>query len=61
VNQTVTVEENTATVDTTSSAVEGTLSGTQVRELQLNNRNFEQLVTLRPGVVSGRGTKSILA
>jgi hypothetical protein len=55
VNQTVTVEENTETVDTTSSAVEGTLSGTQVRELQLNNRNFEQLVTLQPGVVSGLG------
>ena len=31
----------------------GTISGTQVRELQLNNRNFEQLVTLQPGVVSG--------
>ena len=36
-----------------SSAQAGTISGTQVRELQLNNRNFEQLVTLQPGVVSG--------
>ena len=53
VNQTVTVEENTETVDTTTSALEDTISGTQVRELQLNNRNFEQLVTLQPGVVSG--------
>jgi hypothetical protein len=53
VNQMVTVQENAETVNTTSSAVEGTISGTQVRELQLNNRNFEQLVTLQPGVVSG--------
>lgn len=52
VNQTVTVEESAEQVDTTSSAIEGTISGTQVRELQLNNRNFEQLVTLQPGVVS---------
>ncbi len=55
VTQTVTIQENTETVDTSSSAVEGTISGTQVRELQLNNRNFEQLVTLQPGVVSGLG------
>ena len=53
VSQTVTVQENAETVDTTTSSVEGTISGTQVRELQLNNRNFEQLVTLQPGVVSG--------
>jgi len=52
VNQTVTVREDVESVDTTTSAVEGTVSGTQVRELQLNNRNFEQLVTLQPGVVS---------
>ncbi len=30
----------------------GTITGTQVRELQLNNRNFEQLVVLQPGVTS---------
>src|ERR1700723_361203 len=54
-SETLTVQENTVSVDTTSSAVEGTISGTQVRELQLNNRNFEQLVTLQPGVVSGLG------
>ena len=53
VSSTVTVAENTETVDTTTSSVEGTVSGTQVRELQLNNRNMEQLVTLQPGVVSG--------
>ena len=52
-SQTVTVSQNAVSLDTTTSALAGTISGTQVRELQLNNRNFEQLVTLQPGVVSG--------
>src|SRR6202453_2508913 len=51
--QTVTVQTSTVSIDTETSALAGTISGTQVRELQLNNRNFEQLVTLQPGVVSG--------
>ncbi|MBW4037854.1 MAG: TonB-dependent receptor [Acidobacteria bacterium] len=50
-NQTVTVEENAVAVDTSSSAQAGTISGTQLRELELVNRNFQQLVTLQPGVV----------
>lgn len=53
VSQTVTVQQNAVAVDTTTSALAGTISGTQVRELQLNNRNFEQLLTLQPGVTSG--------
>lgn len=53
VTTTVTVEENTFQIDTVSSEQADTISGTQVRELELNNRNFEQLVTLQPGVVSG--------
>ena len=53
VDQSVTVQENAVAVDTTTSALSGTISGTQVRELQLNNRNFEQLLTLQPGVTSG--------
>jgi hypothetical protein len=52
VSQTVTVQANVVSIDTATSAQAGTISGTQVRELQLNNRNFEQLVTLQPGVVS---------
>lgn len=52
VSQTVTVQQNAVVPDTTTSEVAGTISGTQVRQLQLNNRNFEQLVTLQPGVVS---------
>ncbi len=52
VNQTVTVRQSSVSLDTTTSALAGTISGKQVRELQLNNRNFEQLVTLQTGVVS---------
>jgi Carboxypeptidase regulatory-like domain/TonB-dependent Receptor Plug Domain len=51
-SQTVTVQQSSVNIDTETSALAGTISGTQVRELQLNNRNFEQLVTLQPGVVS---------
>ncbi|MBV8573409.1 MAG: TonB-dependent receptor plug domain-containing protein [Acidobacteriaceae bacterium] len=50
--QTVTVEESAAPVETNSGAQAGTITGNQVRSLNLNNRNFEQLVTLQPGVVS---------
>lgn len=52
VTQTVTVRQNAVQINTSTSEQSGTISGTQVRELQLNNRNFEQLVTLQPGVVS---------
>jgi hypothetical protein len=52
---TVTVEDNPVSVDTESSAQSGTISGTQVRELELANRNFEQLVVLQPGVVNALG------
>ena len=58
VDQTVTVQENSVQIETTSSSQSGTISGTQVRELELSNRNFEQLVTLQPGVVSGLGDET---
>jgi hypothetical protein len=58
VDQTVTVQENTVAIETSSSEQAGTVSGTQVRELELSNRNFEQLVTLQPGVVSGLGDET---
>jgi hypothetical protein len=53
VTETVNVTESAVPVQTTSAAQAATITGTQVRELQLNNRNFEQLVTLQPGVTSG--------
>ncbi|MBV8905025.1 MAG: carboxypeptidase regulatory-like domain-containing protein, partial [Acidobacteriia bacterium] len=51
-SQTVTVQETTTPVQTTTAEQSGTVTGTQVRELALNNRNFEQLVLLQPGVAS---------
>ena len=55
VTETVTVNETATPVQTSTAAQMGTITGTQVRELELNNRNFQQLVTLQPGVVSGFG------
>ena len=54
-------------VETSSAAQSTTITGTQIRELQLNNRNFIQLVALQPGVSStepdqvGFGLSSTLA
>ena len=53
--QTVVVQENPVAIDTATPAEAGTIDGTQVRELELINRNFEQLVTLQPGVVNNLG------
>ena len=50
--QTVTVEANSVALETESGGQAGTISGTQVRELELNNRNFQSLVALQPGVVN---------
>lgn len=52
VSQTITVQETATPVQTTTAEQSGTVTGTQVRELALNNRNFEQLVLLQPGVAS---------
>jgi hypothetical protein len=46
--------ENTP-IQTTTAEESGTVTGDQVRELALNNRNFEQLVLLQPGVANGIG------
>jgi Carboxypeptidase regulatory-like domain/TonB-dependent Receptor Plug Domain len=59
VSTTVTVEDNPVAVDTESSAQAGTISGQQIRELELSSRNFQQLVTLQPGVAnSGLGDEA---
>jgi hypothetical protein len=52
VTQNVTVTATSTPVQLTSPAQSTTITGTQVRELELDNRNFEQLVTLEPGVAS---------
>ena len=50
--QTVTVEAEVSQVETTSATVASLVDQTQMRQLPLNGRNFEQLVLLAPGVVS---------
>jgi hypothetical protein len=47
--------ESIAQVETTSSELGSTISGKQVEQLELNGRNFTQLVNLTPGVVSQTG------
>jgi hypothetical protein len=48
--------ESVAQVETQSSALTSTITGKQVNDLELNGRNFTQLVTLSPGVVNQTGS-----
>ncbi len=50
---TVTVEASAVGVELSNPASANTIDGTQVRELSLGTRNYEQLVALMPGVASG--------
>jgi len=50
VTQTVNIEADVSRVETTTSEVSTLISPQQMRELPLNGRNFEQLLTLAPGV-----------
>jgi carboxypeptidase family protein len=52
ITEQVTVTVSEVPVETSSAVQSTTITGTQVRELQLNNRNFIQLVALQPGVSS---------
>jgi len=47
--------ENVAQVDTQTSQIAGTITSTELTQLQLNGRNFTQLVTLTPGVNNQTG------
>src|SRR5258707_7273282 len=47
------VEAEPLQVDLQSATAAGLVSGTQVRELAINTRNYSQLVVLEPGVSSG--------
>jgi hypothetical protein len=48
--ETVTVTSGLLQVNTQSATAGNVISGDQVRQLSLNNRNFVQLITLSPGV-----------
>jgi hypothetical protein len=49
VNESVSVEASALQVDTQSATATGVISGTQLKELSLNSRNYAQLVLLVPG------------
>ena len=51
-NQTVNVEGSVSQVETETSSVSSLVNQSQMRELPLNGRNFEQLILLAPGAVS---------
>ncbi|HWC98907.1 MAG TPA: TonB-dependent receptor [Candidatus Sulfopaludibacter sp.] len=52
VTETVDVTESAVQVELSSPAAATTIEGTQIRELTLGTRNYEQLMVLLPGVVS---------
>ncbi|MGB9360153.1 MAG: carboxypeptidase regulatory-like domain-containing protein, partial [Candidatus Sulfotelmatobacter sp.] len=52
VSETVEVTAENVQIQTTTAEQSGTVTGEQVRELALNNRNFEQLILLQPGVAN---------
>jgi hypothetical protein len=51
VSETVVVTDEVPLIDSTSSTLGGTLSNTEINDLPLNGRNYENLLQLRPGVV----------
>jgi hypothetical protein len=51
-SEVVVTGDSIAQVSTESSEISSTITGTQIAELELNGRNFSQLVNLSPGVVS---------
>jgi hypothetical protein len=63
-SEVVVAGENVAQVDTQSAAVGGTITGSEITQLQLNGRDFTQLVNLTPGVnnqtAQDEGTVGIL-
>ena len=52
ITETVTVQAEALTVNLTTPTSSTVISGDQVREIPINNRNFVQLVTLAPGVTN---------
>jgi hypothetical protein len=49
-NQTVTVTESVPLVETTNASMGGTLENTDIIDLPLNGRDYQNLLSLRPGV-----------
>jgi len=56
--QTVTVEEAPSPVTLSTQQISGLVSERQVKELPLNGRSYDQLVTLNPGIVNYTAERS---
>ncbi|MFY9531165.1 MAG: TonB-dependent receptor [Candidatus Acidiferrales bacterium] len=54
-SQTVTVTEQVPDVDTTSATLGGTINNETINDLPLNGRNYQNLLGLRPGVMTQPG------
>lgn len=48
-NETITITEDVPMVDTTSTTLGGTISNEIINDLPLNGRNYQNLISLRPG------------
>lgn len=59
VQETVTVEASAVQVELQTPTAAGLITGSQIRELALNNRNYVQLVALMPGVSTGFASDQI--
>jgi len=51
VSETIEVTEAPPLIDTTSATLGGTISNAEINEIPLNGRNYQNLITVRPGVV----------
>src|SRR5712691_1074143 len=58
VQEQVTVTEQAALVNTTTASVSGLVGERQVKDLPLNGRSFDNLITLNPGAVNYSALKS---
>jgi hypothetical protein len=56
--QQVTLSDEPSLVNTTTSAVSGVVGAEQVKDLPLNGRSFDNLITLNPGAVNYSAEKS---
>ncbi len=58
--ETVNIVADQAQLNLKTARAKDLINGTQIRELVLNNRNYEQLLTLQPGVSYGNATNDQL-
>ncbi len=57
-SETVNVQETPSAVNTSTEQTAGLVNARQVKELPLNGRSYDQLITLNPGTVNSTGQRS---